>query len=130
VTSFGLLSLAGVVALFIGSMMLFRSPEPWLRTSLKVVTPTVAFTALFFIVILQRVISTYRRRPTTGLEGIVGEVGEAMEDLAPSGKIFVRGEIWEARKVGEGEVRKDDRVRVTAASGLRLTVKKEMEEGG
>jgi membrane-bound serine protease (ClpP class) len=130
VTSFGLLSLAGVVALFIGSMMLFRSPEPWLRTSLKVVAPTVAFTAIFFIVILQRVVSTYRRRPTTGLEGIIDEVGEAMEDLAPSGKIFVRGEIWEARKVGEGEVRKDDRVRVTAASGLRLTVKKEPEEGG
>jgi membrane-bound serine protease (ClpP class) len=128
VTSFGLLSLGGVVALFIGSMMLFRSPEPWLRTSLKVVAPTVAFTAFFFIVILQRVISTYRRRPTTGLEGIVGEVGEAMQDLAPSGKVFVRGEIWEAR--GKGEVRKDDRVRVTAASGLRLTVKKELEEGG
>jgi membrane-bound serine protease (ClpP class) len=128
VTSFGLLSLAGVVALFIGSIMLFRSPEPWLRTSLKVVIPTVAFTAFFFIVILQRVISTYRRRPTTGLEGIIGEVGEAMEDLAPSGKIFVRGEIWQA--VGEGEVRKKNRVRVTAARGLRLTVKKEQEEGG
>lgn len=128
VASFGLLSLGGVVSLFIGSLMLFRSPEPWLRTSLKVVVPTVAFTAFFFIFILQRIVSTYRKRPSGGSEGIVGETGEALEDLAPQGKVFVHGEIWKAR--GEDTIRKGDPVRVTAARGMTLTVKKDTEEGG
>jgi membrane-bound serine protease (ClpP class) len=128
VTSFGLLSLGGVVSLFIGSLMLFSSPEPWLRTSLTVVAPTVAFMAIFFIIILQRIVSTYRKRPSSGMEGIIGETGEALEDLTPKGKVFVHGEIWKAR--GEGNIRKGDPVRITAEKGMILTVAKESEEGG
>jgi membrane-bound serine protease (ClpP class) len=127
VAGFGLLALGGVVSLFIGSIMLVRSPADWLRISLKVIVPTVAFMALFFLVVLQRVVSTYRRRPSTGLEGIVGEAGEALEDLATEGRVFVRGEIWNARS--SGHVIKGDPVRVTAAEGLMLTVEKE-EQGG
>jgi len=128
VASFGMLSLGGIVALFIGSIMLFRSPEPWLRSSLKVVVPTVAFTAFFFIFILQRIVSTYRKKPSTGMDGIIGEAGEALEDLTPLGKVFVHGEIWKAR--GEGTVRKGEPVRVVAEKGMILTVARESEEGG
>lgn len=128
VTSFGLLALGGIVSLFIGSVMLVRSPAAWLQISLKVITPTVVFTALFFLVVLQRIVSTHRRRPSTGLEGIVGESGEAMEDLLPQGKVFVRGEIWTARS--PLTVKKGDRIRVVSAKGLHLTVEKEEEEGG
>ena len=128
VTSFGLLALGGIVSLFIGSVMLVRSPAAWLQISLKVITPTVIFTALFFLVVLQRIVSAHRRRPSTGLEGIVGESGEAMEDLLPEGKVFVRGEIWTARS--PLTVKKGDRVRVVSAKGLHLTIEKEEEEGG
>jgi membrane-bound serine protease (ClpP class) len=57
----------------------------------------------------------------------VGEAGEALEDLAPEGKIFVHGEIWNARS--SQSIRKGDPVRVTAAEGLMLSVEKE-EQGG
>jgi membrane-bound serine protease (ClpP class) len=127
VTGFGLFALGGVVSLFIGSLMLVRSPADWLRVSLKVIVPTVAFMAFFFLVILQRIVSTYRRRPSSGMEGIVGETGEALEDLAPEGKIFVHGEIWNARS--SQNVTKGDSVRVTAAEGMMLSVEKK-EQGG
>ena len=120
VPSFGLLTLGGTVALLMGSLMLVRSPVPWMRISLKVILPTVGFTVFFFLVVVQRVVATYRRRPTTGIEGIVGETGEAMEDLAP-------GEIWNATcPEGAG---KGDTVNVVAARGMTIEVRK-VEEGG
>ncbi len=127
VTSFGLLALGGIVSLLVGSLMLVRSPAPWLRISLSVIIPVVAGTSLFFLVILQRVVATYRRKPSTGSEGIVGERGEAMENLAPAGKVFVRGEIWNARCPGGAS--RGDRIRVTAAEGLSLTVEREQQGG-
>lgn len=122
VTSFGLLALGGVVSLFLGSIMLIRSPAPWLQISLKVIFPVVAFNSVFFLVVMQRVVATYRRRPTTGKSGMVGEEGEALEDLLPRGQAFIRGEIWEA-DCRDG-ARKGERVRVVAIKGLTLSVTK------
>jgi membrane-bound serine protease (ClpP class) len=127
VASFGLLTLGGTVALFMGSLMLFRSPAPWLRVSLAVIVPTVAFTTFFFVVVVQRVVSTYRRKPSTGMEGIVGETGEAMTDLDPGGRVYVHGEIWNAHCPG-GAV-KGDVVRVVSARGMVIEVQK-VDQGG
>ena len=122
VTSFGLLALGGVISLFLGSVMLIRSPAPWLQISLKVIFPVVAFNTVFFLVVMQRVVATYRRRPTTGKSGMVGEEGAALEDLLPRGQVFIRGEIWEA-DCRDG-ARKGARVRVVAIKGLTLSVTK------
>jgi membrane-bound serine protease (ClpP class) len=122
VTSFGLLALGGVVSLFLGSVMLIRSPAPWLQISLKVIFPVVTFNTVFFLVVMQRVVDTYRRRPTTGKSGMIGEEGEALGDLLPRGQISVHGEIWEA-DCPDG-ARKGERVRVVAIKGLILSVTK------
>lgn len=128
VVSHGILGLGGLVALALGSVMFIRSPAPWLRVSSTVVIPVVLLTALSFLVVLRLVVGARHQRPATGLEGMVGEVGEALEDLAPGGgKVFVRGEIWSA---GSPEtVQKGDRVRVAAVRGLKLEVRRHQEDG-
>jgi membrane-bound serine protease (ClpP class) len=126
VVSHGILGIGGVVALALGSVMLIRSPAPWLRISLTVIAPVVALTAAFFLVVLRLVLKARRRRPATGREGMIGAVGEALGDLAPGGRIFVRGEIWEAHS--PVAVRRGDRVEVTAVHGLTLEVRPHREE--
>lgn len=125
VVSYGILGIGGAVSLLLGSMMLVRSPVPWLRVSLLVVLPMVALSVLCFLVVLRLVIRARRRPPATGAEAMVGVVGEVLEDLAPEGEVFVRGERWQARSpefVGKGE-----RVRVAAVRGLMLEVRRHRE---
>lgn len=61
-------------------------------------------------------------KPTTGREGLLGEEGVAMSDIAPEGRVFVHGEIWTARskvRIGSGEP-----VIVVAIDGLKLMVER------
>ena len=56
----------------------------------------------------------------TGREGMIGQMGAAITELAPEGKVFVHGEYWDA--VSVRPVPAGARVRVTAIDKLRLTV--------
>ena len=49
VPSHGALTVGGVVAMTIGSIMLIDSPLPFMKVSLSVIIPSVIFTALFFL---------------------------------------------------------------------------------
>ncbi len=126
VVSHGILGIGAVIALTLGSVMLIRSPASWLRVSLLVILPMVALTALYFLVVLRLVLKARRRTPATGREGMLGAVGEALDDLAPAGNVFVHGEIWSAES--PEIIRKGDRVRVAAIQGLKLQVRKDRED--
>ena len=69
--------------------------------------------------LVTRVLRARRAPPLSGLEALVGEVGEVVVPLAPEGKVFVHGEYWNA--VGPEAVR-GARVRVTAVEGRTLLV--------
>jgi membrane-bound serine protease (ClpP class) len=90
------------------------------------VIPVVAVISLFFLVVLRLVLKARRRAPTSGREAMVGEIGEALSDLAPAGNVFVHGESWSAES--RDIVRKGDRVRVVAVRGLTLEVRKDRED--
>ena len=126
IVSHGILGVGAMIALTLGSVMLIRSPASWLRVSLLAIVPMVAATSLYFLVVLRLVLKARSRAPATGREGMVGAVGEALEDLAPAGNVFVHGEIWSAES--SDIVRKGDRVRVAAVQGLKLQVRKDQEE--
>jgi len=125
VTSFGLLTVGGVISLIFGSMMLIDSPAPELQLSLSVVIPVVlGFTAIAaFLVRLG--LAAQRTPPVSGSEGLLNETGEALTPLSPGtpGSVRVHGEIWRAR--ANEPVASRDRVRVTHIDGLTLTVRKE-----
>ncbi len=123
VTSYGLLTLGGIVSLALGSLMLFESPLPYLRVSLSVLLPTLIFISLFFVVAIWLAVKARLSKPISGMEGLIGEEGVAETDLAPEGKVFIHGEIWDA--VGEEPVKKGERVRVKEVRGLRVVVERE-----
>lgn len=124
VTTHGLLALAGVLCLFLGSLMLFGKNPP----SLKVSTPFLYSVVIIFSVILGGItyiaVKILRKKPVSGKEGLVGKIGKTLEDVGPNrGKIFLEGEIWQA--VSEEPISKGEKVIVIGQEGLVLKVKKE-----
>lgn len=122
IVSHGMLTVGGVVAMVLGSLMLFESPEPYLRVSWSVILVTVVLTSAFAVFAVTMAVRAHRRKPTTGQEGLLGEEGEADSDLMPVGKVFVRGEYWDAWS--EERIAKGEPVAVIAVEGMRLKVRK------
>ena len=127
VVSYGMLSVGGIASLFLGSIMLFDTAEPYYRLSLSLVAGVTAFTALFFIVGLGLAIRVQRKRPTTGAEGLIGETGVVTLSLNPEGTVKVHGEIWKA--VADGNIETGGKVRVKAVKGMVVKVE-EIQNAG
>ena len=123
VASHGLLAAGGITAMILGSLMLIKSSEPFMRISLAAILATTGATAAFFIFIVTMALRTQRQKTTTGMEGLIGQVGTARTPLRPEGRIFVGGELWSARCEEGAEA--GDKVRVQAVKGLILMVGKE-----
>jgi membrane-bound serine protease (ClpP class) len=125
VTSFGLLTIGGVISLILGSMMLIDSPAPELQLSLSVVVPVVlGFTAIAaFLVRLG--LRAQQTPPVSGSEGLLNESGEALTPIVAGspGSARVHGEIW--RATANEPISAGDRVKVIHIEGLTLTVRKE-----
>src|SRR5208283_3693559 len=123
VASHGLLGIAGVISIVIGSVMLVDLPQSWLSISwLSIATVAVA-SIIFFLGVLSYAVKAQLSKVKTGREGMVGEVGVARSDLAPFGKVFLHGELWDARS--EAPVLDGERVVVIAVEGMMVKVKKE-----
>jgi membrane-bound serine protease (ClpP class) len=101
--------------------MLFDGPIPDMRVSMGVVLPTAVVVAFLTGFLLTRVLKAHRQRPMTGYEGMVGEVGRAIGDLDPDGKVAVHGEYWDARSTG-GTIAAGSAVRVVTVYDRRLDV--------
>ncbi|GBE03932.1 MAG TPA: nodulation protein NfeD [Nitrospirae bacterium] len=122
VTSYGILSIGGLISMFIGSLMLFESPLPFFTLSLKVILPGVILTTLFFTLTVFLVIKAYKRKPVTGSEGLIGMEGTTKTDIFKDGQVSVHGEIWSAwsdEPIGAGE-----KIVVESMEHLKFKVKK------
>jgi membrane-bound serine protease (ClpP class) len=120
ITSYGALAMGGVAAMLFGSLMLFDSSGGGAGLSLGVIVPSLIVVTGLFLFGVVMAVRAQGRRPVTGAEGLVGEIGEARTDLAPHGQVFVHGELWNA--TGEAPVARGAAVRVTQVDGLRLRV--------
>ncbi|HEX5132614.1 MAG TPA: NfeD family protein, partial [Candidatus Krumholzibacteria bacterium] len=121
IASHGALTLGGIVAMIVGSIMLIDSPLPFMRVSLAVIIPSVLFTAAFFLFAVGMGIRAQRRHVTTGSEGLVGAVGHARGDIAGTGSVFVRGEYWNARS--EEPIAAGTEIVVERVDGMTVTVR-------
>jgi membrane-bound serine protease (ClpP class) len=122
VVSHGLLTVGGVVSLFLGSMMLIESPAEYMKISLSVILPAVLFSAAFFAFAVTKAIQARLTKPTTGMEGLVGESGVAATVLAPDGKVAIHGEFWNA--VSDQRIEKSEKIQVVGFTNLILKIKK------
>lgn len=96
ITSYGLLSVAGIVSLLLGSLMLFEGSSPGMRISLQVLIPMLVMISGFFVMVASLVFRTQVSNPKTGAEGIVGETGIVKRATDPEGKVLIHGELWQA----------------------------------
>jgi membrane-bound serine protease (ClpP class) len=121
--TFGGLAIAGAIALAIGSLVLISPDSPYGDIPISVIATMVLTTVLFFLVAGRLGLKAQKRKKMTGYEELIGEEGVAMVDFEKGkGKVFIKGEIWNA--VSEDEIKKDDTVIVERVKGLTLYVRK------
>ena len=122
VVSHGLLAVGGVISLLLGSLMLIESPAEYMRISLTVIIPAVLVSAAFFIFAVTMAVRARLTKPTTGMEGLVGEIGIASTPIAFEGKVSIHGEFWNV--ISDQNIEKGEKVQVIGVNNLKLTVKK------
>jgi membrane-bound serine protease (ClpP class) len=125
IVSHGLLTIGGVVSLILGSIMLIdaESTLEVVRISWQVILVIIILTTAFFIFAIGFGIKAQRLKPVTGVEGIIGEIGETISNLEPEGQIRVHGEHWNAESL-DGFISQGEKVKVARISNLKLMVHK------
>jgi membrane-bound serine protease (ClpP class) len=125
IVSHGVLMIGGIISLVLGSIMLIDVKSAWgaLTISWEVIAMIAVITILFFLLIIGLGIKAQRRKPATGAEGIVGEIGKAISDLEPNGLVRVHGEIWDAETI-DIKIEAGSKIIVEQVNNLKLKVKK------
>ncbi len=118
--SHGVLAIGGTIAMILGAVTLINSPQPEMRihwsTAIAVSLPFAAITVMLASLAMR----AHRNKVETGAEGMIGETGSAITELAPEGKVFVHGEYWNAVSLRPAPA--GARIIVTAIKDLKLTV--------
>jgi membrane-bound serine protease (ClpP class) len=116
----GVLAIGGIATLTLGGLLLVDAPIPEMRvhllTALGVSLPLGVITVFLMSIALQ----ARRNKVVTGSEGLIGEIGVTETGLSPSGKVFIRGELWDA--TSSVNVSAGRSVVVRKVSGLQLQV--------
>jgi membrane-bound serine protease (ClpP class) len=122
-TSYGVMGLGGVIAFVLGSLFLVDTSQTNVEVNRKIIAgAAIAFATIIlgigFIAFRER-----RGRPTTGQEGLIGQIGLVRERIAPDtpGRIFVHGEIW--RAVSDAPIDVGTRVCIIGVRGLEVIVR-------
>lgn len=124
IASHGVLAIGGVVSLLLGSMMLIRRGAGAVgQLSWTVIISSTLVTTLFFLFIIGMGLRAQRLKPVTGSESMIGEMGEAKDELTPEGMVFLHGEWWQAESLS-GAIHVGDKVRVKSMKGFKLFVEK------
>ncbi len=122
VISHGVLTVGGVASMLIGSLMLIDSPDPYMRISLPIIFAVVGVISGVFILAIILAIRTYRRKPTTGGTGLVGQIGTVRKKLDPDGMVYVAGEYWKA--IADTTIDVGTSVKVVAVDDMILKVER------
>jgi membrane-bound serine protease (ClpP class) len=123
VTSYGLLALAGVASFVLGSLVLVDVPGLGGGVGLELIIPSAAVLGVVSLLLLGRALRLRRAPHRTGLEGMIGEVGELVTPIgegSADGRVFVHGEYWNATALQS--LPSGARVRIDAIEGSRLRV--------
>jgi len=122
ITSYGMLSVGGAVCMLLGSIMLAEKLPEYMKISKGVIIPAVLVSAGFFFFAVTMAIRTRRRKPTTGVEGLIGEEGFSESLIFPEGTVSIHGEIWRAEC--DERVEKGERIKVVGVDNLKLKIVK------
>ena len=120
--SFGVLGVGGIISLTLGSFFLFDTEGSDLIVDRSIIFTAVATLGSFVLVVSYLVFRSQQSKPTLGIAGLIGEIGEVRGKLSPSGKIFVHGEYWNAQ--ADSEIDVGEKVEVVGIEGMVLKVRR------
>ncbi len=120
ITSYGMLSVGGAVCMLLGSIMLAENLPEYMKISKGVIIPAVLVSAGFFFFAVTMAIRARSKKPTTGVEGLIGEVGLSESVLNPEGTVSIHGELWRAEC--DDWIEKGERIKVISVENLKLKV--------
>jgi membrane-bound serine protease (ClpP class) len=116
----GVLAIGGITTLVIGALLLVDAPIPEMRVKLATALAVSVPVGLITVFLMTVALRARRNKIVTGAEGLIGEVAVAETALAPAGKVFVHGELWDA--VASANVPAGEKVVVQKVDGLQLRV--------
>src|SRR5881398_404850 len=121
-TTHGVLTVGGIIAFLLGSLMLFNRGDPLFRLSLNYIIPATLVTAAFFIFIIGKGLRAQLLPIKVGKETLIGKTVTALTPIdSRSGRIFVEGEYWNA--ISDTPIEKDEQAEIAAVQGLTVKVK-------
>ena len=121
--TYGALGIGGIVCFILGSLFLMDTSVPEFRISTFVIFPTAAVFAAFAVILGLLVMKSRRLRVRSGLEAMIGELGEAREDITEkAGKVIVHGELWSAVSNDKASIPSGSIVVVREVRDMRLLV--------
>ena len=126
IVSHGLLTIGGIISFILGSLMLIRTESALevFKISYHIIIVLAILTFLFFSFAIGLGLKAQKRKATTGIEGMIGEIGNAITDLNPEGQVSVHGEIWTAFSIDNQLIEANSKVEVVEVQNLKLKVKK------
>jgi membrane-bound serine protease (ClpP class) len=122
VPSFGILGVGGIFSFVLGSLFLFDAPAEELEVDRSLIVTSALCVSAFMLFVGTLAVRTWKQRPTSGQEGLIGEIGEVRERIAPRGKVWLHGEYWTAES--DEEINVGQKVRVVGLSHLVLRVRR------
>lgn len=128
VSSFGLLTIAGIVSFVIGAILLFKTPEnvDKMRVDTSVIATAVIVMCGAVLAAGFLVLKTQFAQPVSGKEGLVGQIAEARSAIDPKGSVFFNGEFWTAHS--KTPIPEGAQVKVVKVYNMQLEVES-LEEG-
>jgi membrane-bound serine protease (ClpP class) len=118
--TFGSLGLGGLIAFVVGSLILFDTDVPGMNIALPLITAFATVGGLVIVGIAYVAARSMRRPVVTGVQGMIGDNAEVIQDFAGTGRVRYRGELWSARS--ETELRAGQIARIVKVEGLTLWV--------
>jgi len=118
--SFGALGIGGIISFVVGSVILFDTEGSQMRVALPIVAAITILSSGFFLIALRMIVAAHRRPVVSGVDEMLGSIGEVLADFEGSGRIHIHGEDWQAES--QTLLKRGDHVRVIAMDGLVLRV--------
>jgi membrane-bound serine protease (ClpP class) len=131
VTSFGFLTLGGVVCLILGGVMLVDSPAGFMRIPLWTLVPVALATAAITFFLAGSILKAHRAPLLTGSETMSGTQAVADEEFVAAGELYAglartHGELWKA--VSATPISAGEKLIIESREGLTLRVRPDLRQ--
>ncbi len=118
--SFGALGFGGIIAFVIGSVILFDTEGSEIQVAIPIIVAVTVISSTFFLIVLRMIFAAHKKPVVSGVDEMLGSIGQVMEDFEESGRIHIHGETWQVQS--KSPLRRGDQVKVIAIDGLILNV--------